>query len=146
MAQITTAMLLARNTKQYVGALTTINHSFSPTVISATVTNADRILIATLPANAKIIGASMRLTGTSAATAIASLQITEPTGNAIVLTPTSGAPAAPSIALEAMMTKPHSPITSVTATRDLEIVCSTGTISVTNGMVWYVDCTYSFYP
>jgi len=146
MAQITTAALQPRDTKVFVGGITPINHSFSPTVISATVTNGDRILIATLPANSKIIGGSMRLTGTSGATAIAHLQVVGPTGDAISLSPTTGAPAAPSVALSTLMTLPHSPVSSVTGTRSLEIVCVSGSISVTNGMVWYVDAQYQYYP
>lgn len=149
MAQITTAMLQARDVKQYTGAITPISMQFSPTVIAATVTNADRILIATLPANAKIIGASLKMIGTSGVTAIAHLQTTEPTGNSIPLTPTSGAPAAPSVALATLMTQPHLPTTgalSTTGTRDLEIVCATGSLSVTNGLLWYVDVQYAFIP
>ena len=146
MALITSACMLPRDVKQYVGALTSLSHSFSPTVISATVTNGDRILIAELPANAKIVGGALKLTGTSAATAIAHLQVVEPTGNAIFLSPTSGAPAAPSIALATLLTQPHLPITSVTGTRTLEIVVASGTISITNGMVWYVDAVYAYTP
>ncbi len=146
MAQITTAALAARDVKNYVGSITSVSHSFSPTVIAATVTNADRVLVMTLPANSKIIGASLKLTGTSAVTAIAHLQVIEPTGNAIFLTPTSGAPAAPSVALATLMTQPHLPITSVTTTRDVEIVCATGSLSVTNGLLWYIDVQYAFYP
>ena len=146
MAQITTAALATRDTKQMVGSFTNVSHSFSPTVISATVTNADRVLIMTLPANSKIVGGSLKLTGTSAATAIAHLQVLEPTSNTISLTPTSGAAAAPSIALTTLMTLPHLPITSVTGTRDVELVCATGTLSITNGLLWYVDIQYAPHP
>lgn len=146
MAQITTAMMLARDVKQYVNSITSVSHSFSPTVIAATVTNGDRILLMTLPANAKVVGAALKLTGTSAATAIAHLQLIEPTSNAIFLTPTSGAAAAPSVAFATIMSQPHLPLTSVTGTRDLEIVVASGTISVTNGMVWYADVQYAFTP
>lgn len=146
MALITSVCLLPRDTKQYVGAITAISHSFSPTGISATVTNGDRVLIAELPANAKIIGGALKLTGTSGATAIAHLQVVEPTGNAIFLSPTSGAAAAPSIALATLLTQPHLPISSVTGTRTLEIVVASGSLSVTNGLMWYVDVQYAFTP
>ena len=150
MAQITTAMLLARDVKQYTNSITNIFNTFSPTVISATVTNGDRVLIATLPANAKIVGASIQLLGTSAVTGIVHLQTTEPTGNTIALTPTSGAPAAPSVALATMMTQPHvgrvTGTLSVTGTRDLELVVASGSLSVTNGLIWSVECQYAFFP
>lgn len=146
MAQITTAAIASRDLKVYVGAITPFYYSFSPTVIAATVTNGDRILIATLPANSRIVGGALRITGTSAATAIVSLQVVEPTSNVIVLSPTSGAASAPSVAFATLTTAPHSPITSVTGTRDLEIVCSTGTISVTNGLLWIVEAQFAFYP
>lgn len=143
MAQITTAALIAANVKNFIGNFGYVQGSFSPTVIAATVTNTDRILLATLPANAKIIGASLRLTGTSAVTAIAGLQVVEPTGNVIFL---SVSTLTPSVAIGVVMTQPHSPITSTTATRDLEIVCATGSISVTNGLLWVWECDYARFP
>lgn len=149
MAQITTVALQSRDVKQYVGAVTPLNLAFSPTLIAATVTNGDRILIATLPANAKIVGCSLKLTGTSGLTAIAHLQTTEPTANNIFLTPTSGAAAAPSIALATMMTLPHENTLAslnTTGTRDLELVCATGSLSITNGLLWYISAQYAFFP
>lgn len=143
MAQITTVAMLARDIKNMTNSFTSLSMSFSPTLIAATVTNADRILIATLPANAKIVGATVKLTGTSGVTALAALQVVEPTGNVVFLSATT---LTPSVAISVVMTQGHVPITSVTATRDLEIVCATGSISVTNGLLWYVDCQYAFYP
>lgn len=150
MAQITTVALAPRDVKQYVNSFTNVSMTFSPTQLTATVTNLDRILIATLPSNAKIIGAQVRVIGTSGLTSITHLQTTEPTGNTIFLTPTSGASAAPSIALVALMNSPHSHATlgtlSTTGTRDLELVVATGSFSATNGLVVVVDAQYAFYP
>lgn len=143
MAQITTVALAARDVKQYTGAVTDVKMSFSATQLAANVTNADRVKICSLPANAHIIGASMRVVGTSAVTGILNLQVMEPTGNAIILTGNL----APSIAANVMMTVPHSPITSVTGTRDLEIVVTTGGLgSTVSGNIWYVDCQYAYNP
>lgn len=144
MAQITTVG--KASAINFVGAFGYVVGSFQATDLAATVTNGDRIKLCTIPANCKVIGASLRLTGTSAVTAIAHMQVVGPTGDAIALTPTSGAPAAPSIALATVMTLPHSPITSVTGTRDLEIVCATGTLSATNGLVWYWEADLARFP
>lgn len=145
MAQISTVALAAANTKAFTGQVGYLCGQFDATTIAATVTNADRIKLCTIPANYRIVGASIRLVGTSAVTAIAHLQTTEPTGNTIPLTPTSGAPAAPSIALNSVMTQAHSPVTC-TGSRDLEIVCATGSISVTNGLTWYWDVDLQRFP
>lgn len=147
MAQNTSVALAAADVKQFVGSITPIYSKFDVTNLSAAITNADRIKICTLPANARIVGASWRVTGNNATTAIAHLQIVEPTGNAIFLTPTTGAPAAPSIALATILSIPHSPITSVTGTRDLEIVVATGSIAnSTAGATMIVTCEYAAYP
>lgn len=147
MAQNTSVALPASSVKNFIGQSTyCISGSFQATDLSATVTNADRIKLCSLGANVKVIGCSVRLTGTSGVTAIAHLQLTEPTGNNIFLTPTSGVQASPSVAFSAVMTMPHSPITSATATRDLEIVCVSGTISATNGLVWYWDAEITKNP
>lgn len=143
MAQITTVALATRDVKNMVGAITSITHSFDATNLAAVVTNGDRVKICTLPANAKIVGCAMRVVGTSAITGVLNLQVMEPTSNAIILT----GDLAPSIAASIMMSKPHSPITSVTGTRDLEIVVTTGSMgNSVAGNKWYVEAQYAFYP
>ena len=147
MAQITTVALATRDTKNYVGSFTRVAHSFYATQLSANVTNGDRILIMTLPANSAIVGGSLRVTGTTGVTAIAHLQTLEPTSNNIALSPTSGAAAAPSIALNTLLTQAHSPITSVTGTRDVEYNIATGSFSSTvASIIVYVDIEYAFHP
>lgn len=144
MAQITTVALASRDVKQYVGAITNVSGYFDPTNLAASVTNGDRIKIASLPANSQIIGSAIRLTGTTGITGLVNLQVVEPTSNTIALTVTTSTP---SIAFVALMNNMHTPITSVTATRDLELVVSSGTFSATTaGSRLYFNCQYAFYP
>lgn len=144
MAQITTIALAARDVKQYVGAFTNVSAIFNPTALAAAVTNGDRIKLFSLPANAKIVGAQIRLTGTSAITGIVNLRVLEPTSNSIELTATTSTP---SVAFAAVMNNPHSPITSTTGTRDIELVVQTGTFSNTTASAQLiVDVQYAFYP
>lgn len=147
MAQISGAGVTTSDIKVATGnSISSVIRTFSPTVIAATVTNLDRILLATLPANSRIIGCSVRIIGTSGLTSITHLQTTEPTGNNIFLTPTSGAQASPSVALMATMSAQHLGITtgllSTTGTRDLELVVATGSFSVTNGLIVAVEATF----
>lgn len=128
MAQITTVMLAASNQKTYVGSVTPLYHSFYVTQLSAAVTNGDRILIASLPANARIIGCSIRQDTAQSTTGIMYLRSLEPTSNAIALTPTT---MDTSTASSNVMNRQHGPITSVTGTRDLEIDVTTGSIGAT---------------
>lgn len=143
MAQITTVALASRDVKQMVGGITPIVMQFDITNLSANVTNGDRIKIAKLPANAMVVGGAIRITGTPAITGLAQLQTMEPTGNAILLTSTL----ATSVAGSIMMSTPHSPITSTSGTRDLEIVLTSGSLSNSvAGAKVYVNAQYAFYP
>ena len=147
MAAITSVALATRDTQTYVGGITNVAHSFNATNLAAVVTNGDRIEIMTLPANSQIVGVQYRVTGTMGITSITYVSVVEPTGNVIALTPTSGAPAAPSIALNTMMTQTHQPITSVTATRTVNLEVTTGTFAATTASVAvYVGVDYAFYP
>ena len=152
MAQITTIATAAADVKvnSGPGAISHFCKAFSPTTLSATVTNGDAVVVATLPANSKIIGGAWRVIGTSAVTGIVHLQTTEPTGNTIPLTPTSGAPASPSVALVTAMTLPHHGVSTgvltATSTRTLDIAVASGTLSVTNGLIYVVDCYFIPYP
>lgn len=145
MAQITTVQLQDRDVKSYVGGITPVNGSFSVTALAAVVTNGDRIKLCTLPANGQIIGAQIRLTGTSGITGIVNLRVLEPTSNSIELTSTSAG--TPSVAFVGVLSNPHSPITSTTATRDLELVVQTGTFTnTTASAVFYWSVQYAFFP
>lgn len=144
MATITTVMLQAVNQKEYVGAITPLYHSFDVTNLAAAVTNGDRILIATLPANARIIGASIRQTTAQSTTGIQYLSVVEPTGNIIALSSTT---MEASLAGKAVMSQPHSPIISVTATRSINIEVTTGSIGATTaGAKYIVTCDWAFHP
>lgn len=144
MALITSVMLAAANQKNYVGSITPLYHSFDVTNLAAAVTNADRILIATLPANARVIGGSIRVVGNNATTAICYLAVIEPTSNVITLGPTT---IAPSVATSAVINQPHSPITSVTDTRNLVIDVTTGSIAnSTAGCKFIVTADLAFHP
>lgn len=144
MALITTVMLAAANQKNYVGAITPLYHSFDVTNLAAAVTNGDRILIATLPANARIIGASIRATTNQSTTGIMYLASVEPTSNLITLSSTT---MECSLAGKAVMNQPHSPITSVTDTRNLVIEVTTGSLANTTANAKFiVTADLAFHP
>lgn len=142
MALITSAAIADNSLKQFVGGITPIYQVITLANLPAVVTNGDRIQIANLPANAHVSDLKARVVGASGVTSLCQFQITEPTGNSISLSATT---LAPSTALVALLTTPHSPITSVTGTRSLELNVISGTFSVTAvGVQLIVEANYNF--
>ncbi len=141
----TTVAIADRDLKQFVGGITPVNISINVSdITSGAITNGDQLKLCTLPANAKVIGLQARLTGTSGITGLAEFRILEPTANTISLSATT---LAPSVAFVALLTQPHTPITSTTGTRDLQLACSSGSFSTTVAAAkLLVDIQYAFFP